>query len=175
MKKKSKNLLVLIVLLAIIGIAVGYAALSQTLTLNGTATLKSGEWDVHFVENSAVVTQNSVSYGDAEISLDDGNVSGTFTATMAPGETVIYEVDVINEGSIPATLADTGITVTGESDNISCAVTGPVGDATISDGGTHHYTITLTCADMDSLPSSDEVASVTVTFPYVQSTTTASN
>lgn len=40
MKRKSKNLLVLIVLLAIIGIAVGYAALSQTLTLKGTAVLK---------------------------------------------------------------------------------------------------------------------------------------
>lgn len=165
MRKKSKNLLVLIILLAIIGIAVGYAALSQNLTLTGAATVKSSDWDVHFVENSATVTQTSTTYGDAEILLNDDLLSGTFTATLAPGESVIYTVDITNDGTIGA-VASTP-TVTGETENISCSIS-DAPSTTISNGGTHTYTVTLKCNDMDELPKEDEVANVTVTFVYNQ-------
>lgn len=165
MKKKSKNLLLLIVLLAIIGIAVGYAALSQQLTLNGTATLKSNDWNVHFVESSATVTKNSTTYGDAAISLDSGLLKGTFTATLAPGEEVVYNVKVINDGAINAVA--TAPVVTGETTNIKCTVT-PTQTTPIANGGTHDYTVTLTCNNMDTLPDADEVANVEVTFNYNQ-------
>lgn len=165
MKKKSKNLLLLIVLLAIIGIAVGYAALSQTLTLNGTATLKSDEWNVHFVESSASVQKNSTTYGDAEISLDSDLLKGTFTATLAPGEEVVYKVQVVNDGSIKA-VATTPV-ISGETDNIKCSVSAAP-TTQIADGGIHDYTVTLTCNDMESLPKADEVANVVVTFNYNQ-------
>lgn len=165
MKKKSKNLLLLIVLLAIIGIAVGYAALSQQLTLNGTATLKSNDWNVHFVDSSATVTKNSPTYNDATISLDSGLLKGTFAATLAPGEEVVYNVKVVNEGAIKATA--TAPTVTGETTNIKCTVT-PTQTTQIADGGTHDYTVTLRCNEMDKLPDADEKAEVVVTFNYNQ-------
>lgn len=168
MRKKSKNLLLLVVILAIIGIAVGYAALSQNLTLNGTATLKSDDWNVHFVSGSAKVTQNSTTYGDATISLDSDNLKGTFSTTIAPGESVIYEVQVTNEGSIPAK-AETP-TITGTTTNISCSVS-EAPTSTIANNSTHTYTVTVTCKALDSLPETAEEASITVTFPYTQSTT----
>jgi hypothetical protein len=171
MNKKTKNLLVLIVLIAIIGIAVGYAALSQQLTLNGTAsTSTSQDWNVHFVSSSAKVTTHSTTYAntdkDATISLNDNLLAGTFSATLAPGETVVYEVSVINEGSIKASLSD--ITITGETDHITCTVSPSTQSSTISSNGTHDYTVTLSCSDMETLPTTAETASVTVTFTYNQ-------
>lgn len=175
MKRKSKNLLVLIVLLAIIGIAVGYAALSQTLTLKGTAVLKNDDWDVHFVENSAQVVQNSAVYNDAKFTLDSGNLTGKFETTIAPGESVIYKVEVVNDGTIPAALDSKGIQVSGESTNIKCSVVGPTGDNTIADGTKHEYEIEITCEDIDKLPDETEVANITVVFPYVQATSVTGN
>lgn len=175
MKRRSKNLLVLIVLLAIIGIAVGYAALSQNLTLNGTAILKNDDWDIHFVEDSAHVVQNSAIYNDAKFSLNSGNLTGKFDTTIAPGEMVIYEVDVVNDGTIPGTLDRSGVQITGETTNIKCNVVGPDGENSIADGTTHHYEIEITCEDMDALPEQTEVANITVTFPYVQATTVVGN
>ena len=46
-KKNSKKTVYLILVL-ILGISVGYAALSATLKINGTSTIKSAKWSVHF-------------------------------------------------------------------------------------------------------------------------------
>ena len=102
MNKKSKNVLLLVVLIAIIGIAVGYAALSQNLVLNGTATVKgASDWNVHFAEGT-VVDANAFGVTDPTISLAGDKLTGTFAATLEPGASVSYRVTVVNEGTIGA-------------------------------------------------------------------------
>ena len=35
-------------LVAVLGLTVAFAALSQTLTINGSATVNTASWDIHF-------------------------------------------------------------------------------------------------------------------------------
>ena len=48
-RKSNKNIILLILLLVIVGMAVGYAALSQALVINGTASITT-EWKILFTD-----------------------------------------------------------------------------------------------------------------------------
>lgn len=178
MNKKSKNALLLVVLLAIVGIAVGYAALSQNLILTGTATVKgSSDWDVHFVKGAETAANGEGAEG-ATIAIDAGELTGTFSAKFQPGGVATYTVKVANDGTIPAKYNNCTVgEVTGDAkDYITCKVT--PGDTTsnlVKDSGSHTFTITLTCADMDKLPDTAIDATTTVTFNYTQATVQESN
>ena len=56
MKKKKNSSFVVIALLLIVTISIGYAALSTTLNINGTSTIKTQNWDVHFANVKATTT-----------------------------------------------------------------------------------------------------------------------
>lgn len=179
-QKKSKNILLVVVLLAIVGIAVGYAALSQTLTLNGTATVETGKkaWNVHFVSaDTKVKEQNKANDAEITITEEDG-VEGTFSATLQPGESVSYDVVIKNDGSIDAEFDKTTITPeVDESGYVTCtideaeATTNPL----LTNGDTHSYVVTLSCADIsqddfEALDDDGITAEFTVDFLYNQST-----
>lgn len=99
--KDKKNLLIGLMLVLVVGLSVGYAALATTLKVNGTATIDAG-WDV-------------------EITGIDGDLTGkaedvtapAFTATTAtfdvklnePGDSATYTIDVKNKGTMDATLS----------------------------------------------------------------------
>ena len=44
-RKNSKNVILLVLLVLVVGMAVGYAALSQALVINGTASITT-EWKI---------------------------------------------------------------------------------------------------------------------------------
>ena len=48
-RKNSKNVILLVLLVVVVGMAVGYAALSQALVINGTANI-TAEWKILFTE-----------------------------------------------------------------------------------------------------------------------------
>ena len=84
-KKEKKNILIGALLVAIIAMAVGYAALAQQLTINGTAQVSS-TWDVKFTSisegtpsNSTGVTPTASNKTPAVISgfLTVGDISGS--------------------------------------------------------------------------------------------------
>ena len=169
MNKKSKNVLLLVVLIAIIGIAVGYAALSQNLVLNGTATVKgASDWKVHFKEGS-VVNEDAVGVTDPTIVLATDQLSGTFAATLEPGASVSYRVTVVNDGSIGAKYNGFEVVENNENDYVSCVVTPGSTDSVLVNGvPAHEFTVTLTCDDMENLPADSVTESFTVNFEYVQ-------
>lgn len=175
--KKTKNLLILIVLIAIVAIAVGYAAMAQNLTLNGTVnTLSAAEWNVHFVNGSATMSPAASEVHDdvydQTFTLDSGLLSGTFTATLAPGASIEYTVQVINDGKLHAKVGEEA-TITGEGNGITCTVektaspTSENGEL-FTGNGTDTYKITVSCADSVTLPATATTANITVTFHYVQ-------
>lgn len=169
MNKKSKNVLLLVVLIAIIGIAVGYAALSQNLVLNGTATVKgASDWKVHFKDES-VVNADAVGVTNPTISLAGDQLSGTFGATLEPGASVSYKVTVVNDGSIGAKFNGFEVVENNANDYVSCVVT-PGSTTSILAGGdeTHEFTVTLTCKDMENLPADSVTETFKVNFEYLQ-------
>ena len=53
--KKRDVLIIAAILLLLIGLTVGYAALSRTLTINGTTTISDAKWNIHFKSVQKVV------------------------------------------------------------------------------------------------------------------------
>ena len=58
--KNKKQRKIFLYLLVILGITVGFALLSTTLYINGTAGIKANTWDIHWDQESIQVTENSV-------------------------------------------------------------------------------------------------------------------
>ena len=70
---KKKNILIIAIFVAIIGgISFGYAKLSETLTINGNATIKSAKWNVN-IRNLQVNDTTTGTAGEPLFLVDSGN------------------------------------------------------------------------------------------------------
>ena len=109
MKKTRKNSIVIALIVLLLALAVGYAAFSSELTIEGTANAL-GTWDVKFksvaLKDSEGQTANE-SYGSATITSTEGTKQDKITATINlayPGDAVMLEATVTNAGNTPAKL-----------------------------------------------------------------------
>lgn len=82
-KSQKKNVLLLVLILLIVGIAVGYAGYSQTLKITGTANIVS-DWNVHInsIEEGTLVGATKQYTVTATWSADDTTVPTTTTKTV---------------------------------------------------------------------------------------------
>ena len=98
---KDKKKIVIGTLCALIMImAVGYALLSQQLSINGTANITS-TWKIEITnitekERHGGVTEKSKSYDAMTANFDVGFIS--------PGDYIIYDVEVTNSGTLDAVI-----------------------------------------------------------------------
>ena len=108
---KKKNLKYLLVLLLLI--SVGYAAIATTLKINGTATVKSSKWDVYWEPTSINVKSGSVTTtaeGAAQVTDNTTKDEITFNVDLnEPGDFYEFTVDAVNNGSIDAVIAENGV------------------------------------------------------------------
>ena len=114
--ENKKQIMIGVLSVIVCIMAVGYAYLSQQLTVNGTAHIDS-IWDVRITNITAQA--NTVSGGATgtqdnpyvQSTNEDGTrVVNTATANfdaslMNPGDSVVYTVTVANYGTLPAALA----------------------------------------------------------------------
>ena len=101
--KLNSKVLTIILLIAIFGIGLGYAAISRTLTITGTSGIRNNSWDVHF-ENVSVTTGSVTASIPAAIGT--GSTSVNYEISLGvPGEFYEFTVDVKNGGSVPAKLS----------------------------------------------------------------------
>ena len=184
LQKNSNTKYIAIAIVLILAISIGYAALSTTLTINGTANVASNSWLIYFTNvqvKSGSVTATTVP-----------TTSGTSTTTLTwavnlqmPGDFYEYNVDVKNDGTINAmigSLSNTSLT-TNQAKYLDYTVT-------YSDGAViEQYdkldsgeTITLkvrveykTDLNPEDLPSTAESTSFTYESNYVQADSNAKN
>ena len=102
MRKRSRKYLpsrwIYILLFILFSMGVGYAALSTTLSINGTSDIDSSNWNIYF--DNVQVTSGSVSATSPVIT---NNTTVTFSANLAnPGDFYEFTVDVINGGTLNA-------------------------------------------------------------------------
>ena len=113
MKKSKKNFVAIVLVVLLLALAVGYAAFSQTLTITGTATTQTGNWDVKFISADAsesLVTE-AVTNNEAQLSTDGKTITVTVDLA-APGDGSNITAVIENAGKIDAKL--TGFEVTGD-------------------------------------------------------------
>lgn len=180
-KRDVRNVMMVALVVAILVMAVGYAALSQRLTVNGTATIGDAQWkvritDIEFDEaNSTVITDATTqSLDPAESATGEGSTGAKFDVTLgAPGDKAVYTITVKNLGTIEAELdAITDLTEinAADPDDIKFTVIPAEGNSdTLAADETHTYTVTVEWVSVEDqeVPTVTE-KTATIYFDYVQ-------
>ena len=99
MKNNKQDLYIFIIMIALIGLTIGYAALNSTLNINGKSSISKNTWDVHF--DNVVVKEGSVEAVKIPAITDKTTVDFEVALNM-PGDFYEFNVDVVNDGTIDA-------------------------------------------------------------------------
>ncbi len=113
MRKEHKYLLLIVILLAI---GVGYAFLNANLKINGTANIRENTWNVHFENYQRTVNSYVIPTSEPEIDGDTTTEISYEVSFLEPGDYYEFTVDVINTGTLDATV-DSLVTTVFEGNN----------------------------------------------------------
>ena len=188
MRKNKKQRRIMFLLIILLCLTLGFALLSTTLKINGTASIKSNTWDIHWDDTSVNVTSGSVS---ADTPLVSTTTSTKDTVSFdveleLPGDFYEFEIDAINEGSVDGAI-NTVSTLIYDSSDLEHPLTGddipeyliytvkyddgtaPQDGDILEHGDSKTYKIRLEYdEDWKELPSDDEEYVVKIQIPYVQ-------
>ena len=109
MKENKRTKYYIIVLLLVLVMGIGYAAIQSTLNINGTAMIKISGWNVHF--ENLHVTDGSVAInttaGDVAAAIEDTNkTSIDYVVTLEkPGDFYEFTVEAVNGGTMDAKIS----------------------------------------------------------------------
>ena len=110
MRKNKRQRKVQLYLLIVLGLTIGFALLSTTLYINGTANIKSNRWSIHWDDTSISETAGSIT------PITEANVTDTekkninFEVELAlPGDFYEFTVDAINDGTIDGKIKNINI------------------------------------------------------------------
>ena len=101
MRKEHKYLLLIVILLAI---GVGYAFLNANLSINGTANIRENTWNVHFINYQRSINSTVTPISEPEIDDDSTTEISYEVSFLEPGDYYEFTVDVINTGTLDATV-----------------------------------------------------------------------
>ena len=120
-ERKVKKLALVAVIVAVLGMTIAFAALSQTLTINGTANMEEATWDIEFGNisdpiligsaktdypyDTATEKNKSGKQKTAIVSDDWTEISDIRAILKKPGDEVRYTTILGNYGTIDAEIA----------------------------------------------------------------------
>ena len=165
MEDMHKSSIIMILLAVVFVMAVGYAAFSQQLTINGSAEISS-KWDVHIEDIS--VNSETLDGKNISASVGDNTLSATFQAELvSPGSAVTYNVTVRNGGTLNAKLDSLTFTDS-NNDAIQYSYVGISQNDVIDSGESQTFTITVKFNDQYTQMPDSTTSSVTMNLGYVQ-------
>ena len=102
--RKKRNIIIGSLCSLLVFMGIGYAVLSQTLNISGTANMK-GTWDIKITDISEASRTGKANPGTPTISTS--GVSASFEANLwMPGDSITYNITVKNNGNIDAALKE---------------------------------------------------------------------
>ena len=102
-KNMKKRVNIFLLLMVVLFISLGYAALTSNLIINGTSTINNPLWDVHW--NNVQVSSGSVTGTQVTTAAHilTGNTEVEYSITLStPGDFYEFTVDAVNAGTIDA-------------------------------------------------------------------------
>lgn len=157
-RNRNRTIIVAILILLIVSISIGYARISSTLQINGTAGISKNEWNVHF--QNLIVTKGAQQFarttgegdslvysGEAHILSSDDKKIEYDVVLPIPGDTYEFEVDIVNDGSIPAELVDIRYTLNDKVLNDLVFVDGQASAMPAAEGKTDLFIFGMTYVD----------------------------
>ncbi len=169
-KSNKKNLVLIVLIIALLGLAVGYAAFSDVLTISGTANVASNvTFDVFFDATSAVASYQGCTASVQREADGNGDANDKLTVTVAnlqyPGAGAQIKAVVKNNSSVPVKI--TGLSsptnITGNSSAIKITglnnIATDTASQTIAAGGSCEIYFTVEWdpefTDLNSLDTTD--------------------
>lgn len=102
--KKFKVVTIVALVVAVLGLTIGYASYATTLTISGKGTINAATWDVSFIGDAI---PSHVNHGVAGTPTLTGTTVDGLTATLnMPGDSVSYTFTVKNNGQLNAILKE---------------------------------------------------------------------
>lgn len=147
-KKTLYSFVALSLVLSVIGISVGFAAMSTELNLNGSASVVPASWKIKFNNLSTPTITGSATVVTAPTITSDTHIGNYEVQLTKPGDQVVYTFDVQNTGSIDAELS----TYTFATPTITGSGTAAAADETIV---SNNLVYTLTYADGTAINTND--------------------
>lgn len=165
-RKSNKNIILLILLLVIVGMAVGYAALSQALVINGTANITT-EWKILFTN----IEEGTLTGAESKTAPSYTATTATFDVNLLyPGASAEYIVTVANQGSINAKLTSVdGIETANAAapTDIKYTIDAQAND-TLNANTTKTYKVTVTWDAASTTIPETKTKTATITLNYEQ-------
>lgn len=169
--EKKKNIIIGTLLAAIVLMSVGYAALAQVLTINGTANIDA-EWNIEITG----ITEGTMTGATTKTAASTAT-SATFNVDLAyPGAVATYVVDIENKGTIDAILDSiTGVDSANAAlpAEIQYEVTGVAANDALAAKGKAKATVTVkwvkSADNTDTIPTT-KTKTATINLNYVQNT-----
>ena len=163
--RKKKDILIVVMLVALVFMSTAYALLSQQLNINGTATI-SDSWNVKITNIEAVASSGTAEAGSVNNTGTVATISPVFYTT---GDSVTYKVTVENKGSLDAVLNSITTAVDSNSGsnntNIVYEYEGIKTDDVLKSGESVSFTVTVTYASSSQISTDPDTASIkTVTL-----------
>ena len=103
-RKVLYGLVALALMLSVVGISVGFASMSSTLTIKGTTTVVPASWKIKFTNLQQASITGSADVVTAPQITSDTHIGNYAVKLTKPGDSVVYTFDVENEGTLDATL-----------------------------------------------------------------------
>lgn len=108
-RRKSSSFFILILLFLVSGISIGYAALSESLQIIGTANA-NGKFDVEFISSKIIDAKGIDVIGSkAQISEDKNTLTVDIKDMKYPGAGATVSCVVKNTGTVPAKLKNVNL------------------------------------------------------------------
>ena len=164
--RKKKDILIIVMVIALVFMSTAYALLSQQLNINGTATI-SDSWNVKITNIEVLASSGTAEGGSVN---NTGTVASISPVFYTVGDSVTYKVTVENKGSIDATLNSitTAVTSNDGTDNpdVVYEYEGIKAGDSLESGDSITFTVTVTYASSSQTsqdPETAEVKTVTLT------------
>ena len=162
MKNRKKILMAITILIAVVGLAIGYALGTVGVEITGTANAKtSSQFAVTFDGNNSNSTTDTVEGMGATASAENGATTGTCTVnlkTVNATGTCVFEIKNTSPAGINATINTTNLGIYSDSnyqteftdstdsyfDAVVTPGTGWTGEKTLTPNGTTTFNVVVT-------------------------------
>ena len=137
--RKGRNIVIAALLVAVVIMTIGYAALSQSLRISGTSSI-GATWDIRF-SKAELVSGETTAMTTTAPTIAPGSTTATFNVNFTePGQKITYQLTVHNGGSLDAILKSINMSPTGMkpsqvTDGIYYDVTGVTANSTRCNAG----------------------------------------
>ena len=118
MKKSNKKYVIVLLVVLLLGLAVGYAAISDSLNITGSANAKAGTLDMEFSSSCGFVKTLGMDTANSSVTVSDDRdtLKVTIKDLHYPGAGAQVHVVTQNVGTLPAKITKVKPTYNGSSE-----------------------------------------------------------